>query len=167
MAFDRWKQPRTRYSMLLISQYTDNFEGILRLAVINLLFIMDNSQCGKDFSLMFKSFEPGKLHAGRRMEAIHRIAAEWNKALDTKMGKRRVHVCEPVKEASELLVTAAAASVEDVAAEAVQDPYKLMSIDDLFAAADLVHLGHHCLDCRDRLVGEDAVQALCDCQPLP
>ena len=68
---------------------------------------------------------------------------------------------------SELLAAAAAASVEDVAAEAVQDPYKLMSIDDLFAAADLVHLGHHCLDCRDRLVGEDAVQALCDCQPLP
>ena len=72
-----------------------------RWAVVNLLFIMDNSQCERDFSSMndlksklqhamlhstlcdwwwwfkiFKSFEPGKLPAGRRMEAINRIAAE-------------------------------------------------------------------------------------------
>ena len=82
---------------------------------------------------MFKSFEHGKLHAGRRMEAINRIAAEWNKGLDTKTGRRREHVYVPLKEASELLAAAAVSSAEDVAAKAVQDPYELMSIDDLFA----------------------------------
>ena len=43
---------------LLISQYTNNFEIILRLAVINLLFIMDNSQCERDFSLMNHHIRP-------------------------------------------------------------------------------------------------------------
>ena len=41
---------------------------------------------------------------------------------------------ELLKEASDLLAAAtAAAGVEDVAAEVVQDPHKLMLIDDLFA----------------------------------
>ena len=54
---------------------------------------------------------------------------------DTKTGRRREHVyvTVPLKEASELLAAAAVSSAEDVAAEAVQDPYELMSIDDLFA----------------------------------
>ena len=41
--------------------------------------------------------------------------------MDTKTGKRRKHVYEPFKAAPERLAAAAAASVENVAAEAVQD----------------------------------------------
>ena len=145
---------------LLISQYTNNFEIILRLAVINLLFIMDNSQCERDFSLMndlkgkfqhrmshvvlrdrmwwfkmFKTFEQKGTNQGRRAEAIHRIGAEWNKAIDTKTGVRRPHTAEPIKEAAQLLEV----HVSEVAVEATPDLQsdELMSMDALWNEINL------------------------------
>ena len=101
---------------------------MMRLVVIALLYVMDNSETERDFSLLNDlktSFQHAMAHdvtqarmwwykmkkdmtAARWGEAVERIGRQWLKAEETKSGKRRAH--EAATTAATVIASAAASA---------------------------------------------------------
>jgi hypothetical protein len=123
----------------ILVHFHDTFEVVLRLVIINWLFVMDNSECERDFSALndlkdelqsrlshdltearlwwYKMKK--ELTPSRWREAVQRIGQEWLKATETKSGSRRAHGAAPpldeVSASLEAAVAAAQADTVDVA----------------------------------------------------
>ena len=102
----------------ILSKFSDTYEVVCRLVVFMLLFVLDNSEMERLFSLMNKikgKFQywmdhevlcdciwwnkSKKLMSAQQWDkAVNRIGHEWQKATDTKSGKRWAHTAAPLIE---------------------------------------------------------------------
>ena len=113
-----------------LSKFSDTYEVVCRLVVFMLLFVLDNSEMERLFSLMNKikgKFQywmdhevlrdciwwnkSKKLMSAQQWDnAVNRIGQEWQKGTDTKSGKCRAHTAAPLIESSKAVNVAQSAA---------------------------------------------------------
>ena len=115
----------------ILVHFHDTYEVVLRLVVLNLLFIMDNSTAERDFSALNDLKDETQARMSHELtaaqmwwykmrcsmsrarwnEAVERIGRQWMKADDTKSGTRRAHnAAPPLDEIAAVLQGAAEAA---------------------------------------------------------